>query len=155
MIEKVHAAVLTAASEVFNEMGVDPVLVKEIEAPRPEYDVIASVGFTGELHGFLQFQGDKEEVISFISIISKLLGMEPEGEGFGPFQTSTLTELTNQLAGRISMHLEKSGINTNITPPTIMTGSNLNSDISSIRESTICRISIDDTTGLDAFFGAQ
>ncbi|MDY0409121.1 chemotaxis protein CheX [Virgibacillus soli] len=73
------------------------------------------IGITGDIKGKLILGG--EQAI-FQTIGESMFGMALEGE----MLTSFSGELGNMLAGNLATNIVKSGINTDITSPTIMDG---------------------------------
>lgn len=73
------------------------------------------IGITGDIKARLILMGNP---ITFSTIAHSMFGMELEGEMLASFSG----ELGNMLAGSISTHIVNSGIQTDITAPTIMQG---------------------------------
>ncbi|MDA3938719.1 MAG: chemotaxis protein CheX, partial [Spirochaetia bacterium] len=90
-----------------------------------KYDIIANIGITGEISGFLLIQSDINSSMMFINKMLSNMGMEAEESDFGQFHKEAFGEILNQISGRAVMLLEEEGINSDITPPTILRGSNI------------------------------
>ncbi|WP_026907583.1 chemotaxis protein CheX [Paucisalibacillus globulus] len=73
------------------------------------------IGITGDVKGQLILSGDSNV---FSSIAEVMFGMPLEGE----MLTSFSGELGNMIGGGLATSIAESGINIDITPPTIMSG---------------------------------
>lgn len=83
--------------------------------------VAVVIGVTGSLQGRIVFDMTEETALK---IASKLNG--EEFKTFGDMARSTIGEIANMITGRSVTKLEKEKMSFNFTPPTIITGENLN-----------------------------
>ncbi len=115
---------IDAAKAIFVEIGF-PNLDISIASGNNGYDIIASIGITGEFSGFLIIRSDRKSSMNFINKMLSNIGMEAEETDFGQFHKEAFGEILNQISGRATMLLESNGINSDITPPTILMGNNI------------------------------
>jgi chemotaxis protein CheX len=83
--------------------------------------VAVVIGVTGSLQGRIVFDMTEETALK---IASKLNG--EEFKTFNDMARSTIGEIANMITGRSVTKLEKEKMSFNFTPPTIITGENLN-----------------------------
>lgn len=113
--------------DVLNESGFSGLNVSEA-LPRagrtpPAFDVSISVGLAGELKGFMFLQAERDAAVGFASEIGRLMDVSvADEEAMGPLHRAALAELTNQVSGRATIYLSEMGYDTDITPPTVLTG---------------------------------
>lgn len=124
----------SALLEVFNEIGFDEITVKDSEEPfEPSTEIIASVGLTGAIQGYMMLSATFESAKKFVDKMMTNIGMEIEEMGFGQFHKEAMGEMVNQFSGRSAMKLhEILHVDCNITPPTIITGNNIYADMTSL-----------------------
>lgn len=115
--------------EIMNESGFHEATVS-LEGDEIDYSVLITIGFTGRVHGYLMLQTDLESASNFVNILAEYVGMEIDESDFGDFHKSTFCEIANQISGRSTIHLSKIGLDTDITPPSIIVGSSIYSSIS-------------------------
>jgi chemotaxis protein CheX len=120
-----------AVYQIFGEIGITDL---EIRNPNPHenYEVIATVGFTGDMHGYLSIRSSLPSADAFIDRLLDNMGMESEEQQFGRFHKEALGEIVNQITGRTTMLLEEQAIACDITPPTILIGNGLSFDVRSL-----------------------
>lgn len=119
---------IKAAEEIFKEMGFTGLIIQKGSRNEEKYDLIANIGITGDISGFLLIRSDLESSMNFINKMLSNMGMEAEESDFGKFHKEAFGEILNQISGRSTMLLEASGINCEITPPTILMGTNISMD---------------------------
>lgn len=118
-----------ALAEVFKEVGVFPVRVSDADSKKKDYELVCSLGITGDIHGYLILKSNLSSARDFIDRMALHVSMDMEEKEFGPVHKAAMAELTNQISGRATMKLSENGFDCSITPPTIITGSNVYSDI--------------------------
>lgn len=116
---------IKAAEEIFMEIGFSDLKIEDCDNKGQKYDLIANIGITGEISGFLLIRSDIPSSMHFINKMLSNMGMEAEESDFGQFHKEAFGEILNQISGRALMLLEAAGINSNITPPSILRGSNI------------------------------
>ena len=129
-----------ALREVVREIGFEDTSISVEDIDPSSVELVASVGITGDLHGFMMLRADMQSAHNFVSKMLINMGIEPEEEeGFGQFHEEAIGEIVNQVSGRSTMMLADQNIDCNITPPTIISGQSIYSDIASC-ESSISHI---------------
>lgn len=118
-----------ALVEVFQEVGVSPVSVSPLEKAANRYELVSSLGITGDMHGYLVLKSSLSSAKEFVGIMAAHMGMDVEENDFGQFHKAAIGEITNQISGRATMLLAENGYDCLITPPTIVTGSNVYMEI--------------------------
>jgi len=116
---------IDAAKAIFVEIGFLDLEINTTVDENNKYDIIASIGITGEFSGFLIIRSNLQSSMNFINKMLSNIGMEAEETNFGQFHKEAFGEILNQISGRATMLLESNGINSNITPPTILIGNNI------------------------------
>lgn len=116
---------IKAAEEIFREIGFSTLIIKDGNSKEEKYELVANIGITGDISGFLLIRSDLKSSMRFINKMLTNMGMEAEESDFGKFHKEAFGEILNQISGRATMLLESSGINCYITPPTILMGRNI------------------------------
>jgi chemotaxis protein CheX len=116
---------IKAAEEIFIEIGFSELKIKKCTSTDQKFEIIASIGITGEISGFLLIRSDIQSSMKFINKMLRNMGMENDESDFGQFHKEAFGEILNQISGRSMMLLETAGTNCNITPPSILRGSNI------------------------------
>jgi len=125
-----------ALREIVTEIGFQDLAIDGGKSKIDSAELVASVGITGDLQGFMMLQTDMASARSFVSKMLANMGIdEEEEEGFGQFHKEAIGEIVNQVSGRSTMMLADHRIDCNITPPTIIAGRNIYSDVSSCEAS--------------------
>lgn len=83
-------------------------------------DVMAIIGLTGEAQGRVIFDMD---TVTAVRIAGRMMGEEPPG--LTPLVRSSIAELASMAIGRAISQINDNGARLNISPPTVITGSNL------------------------------
>lgn len=114
--------------DVLSESGFTDLTVSEArprgDATAPPFDVSISVGVAGSLKGFMFLQAERTSAIAVAGEIGRLMGVAVADEdGMGSMHRAALAELANQVSGRATIYLSEIGFDTDITPPTVLTGS--------------------------------
>lgn len=94
-----------------------PGLLKEI---KPKFDMITVIGFSGNVDGNLIYSFSPSTALK---VVSKMMGLPYDN--LDELAMSAIGELGNMIAGALAMNLEKAGCRIVISPPTVVTGSNL------------------------------
>ncbi|OQY38363.1 MAG: hypothetical protein B6229_06000 [Spirochaetaceae bacterium 4572_7] len=115
--------------EIMNETGFHEAQIDET-GEDVNYSLLTTIGFTGRVHGYLMLQADLPSANNFVKLLSEYIGMTDIEETFGDFHKSTFCEIVNQISGRSTIHLSEMGLDSDITPPSIIIGSSIYSSIS-------------------------
>lgn len=121
-----------AFNEVLREIGFEHITFSVNEEYRIPTELLASIGITGDLKGFLLLRSSMQSMLAFIDKVLQNMGMDSDENGFGPFHREAFGEILNQLSGRAMMKLSDVGYNCDITPPTILLGSNITYNFSAM-----------------------
>lgn len=116
---------INAAEKIFEEIGFTGLIIQDGSQNEEKYDLIANIGITGDISGFMLIRSDIQSSMNFINKMLTNMGMEEEESDFGKFHKEAFGEILNQISGRSTMLLEDAGINCEITPPTILMGANI------------------------------
>ena len=116
---------IKAEEEIFQETGFSGLIIQDNSGNEKKYELIANIGITGDISGFLLIRSDMGSCMKFINKMLTNMGMEAEESDFGRIHKEAFGEILNQISGRATMLLESSGINCDITPPTILMGKNI------------------------------
>ena len=118
---------IEAAEEIFQEIGFRGLIIQDSSSEDEKYELVANIGLTGDISGFLLIRSNLESSMKFINKMLANMGMEAEESDFGKFHKEAFGEILNQISGRAAMFLESSGVNCEITPPSILMGRNISS----------------------------
>lgn len=118
-----------AIAEIMNETGFHKASINT-SGKKIEYSLLVTIGFTGRVHGYLMLQSDLLSADKFVKVLADYVGMEIENSKFGDFHKSTFCEIVNQICGRSTIHLSEIGLDSNITPPSIIVGSSIYTSMS-------------------------
>ncbi len=143
-----------SAEKIFSEIGFGDLQLASVEENAGEYEVIASIGITGDISGYLSIRTDLSTAHTFIRRLLSNLDLDAEEEDFGRFHREALGEIVNQVSGRSSMLLEEKNYHCNITPPTILIGEHMEfspRDLSTISNTDI----IGEFGSINLFVGVQ
>lgn len=116
---------IKAAEEIFIEIGFNDLTIEHCNSRDQKYELIANIGITGDISGFLLIRSDLQSSMNFIDKMLSNMGMEAEETEFGQFHKEAFGEILNQISGRSVMLLESEGVNCDITPPSILRGTNI------------------------------
>ncbi len=124
-----------ALQQIIEEIGFSKTTITD-STNDGNVEIVASVGITGDLQGFMLLRSDIQSARLFIDKMLQNMGMEnEETEGFGQFHKEAIGEVVNQVSGRSTMMLADKSIDCNITPPTIVSGANIYTDLRSCESS--------------------
>jgi chemotaxis protein CheX len=124
-------AFITGLVEVSGMLGISSLTrtgLSKREKLKTDNEVNIIIGLVGDIKGNVVLSMQEKTAMN---IASKMMGGMPVNE-FDLMPKSALCELTNMVSGRSVSELEKIGVLTNITPPTLVHGHNLISLISQV-----------------------
>jgi|ADurb_Oil_01_Slu_FD_contig_21_4115560_length_510_multi_3_in_0_out_0_1 chemotaxis protein CheX len=124
-------AFITGLVEVSRMLGISSLTrtgLSKREKLKTENEVNIIIGLVGDIKGNVVLSMQEKTAMN---IASKMMGGMPVNE-FDLMPKSALCELSNMVSGRSVSELEKNGVLTNITPPTLVHGHNLISLISQV-----------------------
>lgn len=125
-----------ALEAVLRESGFERVRIRPEERPtdlsNATFEVSVSVGIAGGIKGFLLLLGKSTAARDHAVALSNYFGVQLDApDDFGSMHKAALAELVNQISGRATMLLSDLGIDADITPPTIITGDDISTNIPS------------------------
>lgn len=118
-----------AVHDIFNEIGISGINISSASKSSQTYDMVATIGYTGDISGYMMIQAGKGPANSLVQTMSALMGITIEEHEYKNFHKTTLGEIANQIAGRSTMLLSDNKINCDITPPSLIIGSKIHTDI--------------------------
>lgn len=124
-------AFITGLIDVSGMLGISSLTrtgLNKQEKLKTENEVNIIIGLTGDIKGSVVLSMQEKTAIN---IASKMMGGMPISD-FDLMPKSALCELSNMVSGRSASELEKIGVMTNITPPTLIHGQNMISLISQV-----------------------
>lgn len=115
-------AFLRAAEDIFRDYGLGFKIGKPTvqHIPILGNEVNVAIGITGEIKGQVILSLSTDDALG---IAKKIVPWELDD--FDEIASSSVSELTNILAGRASANLEQTGISTDLSVPSIITGSKI------------------------------
>ena len=124
-----------ASVEIIREASSSSVRISDSTQKMKDFEIVCSLGITGDLQGYLILRSMLPSAAKFVAAMAAHLGMDMEEKNFGPLHKAAIAELTNQISGRATQKLSEKGLDCNITPPTIITGKNVYSEILNLESS--------------------
>ncbi len=130
-----------ACLEVFVENGLSQIDINTTGVSFDKSNITATIGITGDVHGHLILFSKLDTAVSLVEEIFRNMGMHDEKiEPGDQMFKETFAELLNQLGGRSTIKLSEAGIDSDITPPTIIKGDNIYIDTKSYGSTAIIKI---------------
>lgn len=127
----VSSAISNSIRQVAEETGFQDYSVSDDGEMNLPYNISISIGIAGQVQGFLFFRANRKDALSLAHYLGTLMGVDLDGNGdLTSMHKAALSELANQISGRITILLSNIGIDTDITPPTILTGDSISFGIS-------------------------
>ena len=126
--------------QVLDEIDCGELHIQEEQASAGGADFLCTVGPTGSLQGYLVLSFSEPELNSFSRHLNVKFEMGQTEVDKG-FMRESIAELANQLSGRSVMGLSGIGIDCLITPPTVISGKEVETSIPHLDEKRLWRIS--------------
>ncbi len=122
-----------AFTQVLGEMGFENPRIEHTSIAMPASSYLCSLGFTGALKGYLVCAFEADELKTLAESLNQRFNM---GQNLGDvaFMRESLAELANQMGGRCVMELAQNGLDCLITPPTVISGSGVETSIPHLDE---------------------
>lgn len=112
-----------ASHEVLTEMGLQETQLTEAAHGEDGFELLATVGITGEIIGHLTVRADTQSAIGLSAVLATAIGEKyAPADVLQDFERAAFAEVANQVAGRAVMKLSESHHDCNITPPTVICG---------------------------------
>ena len=128
MKEKIEHLLRSSVLEIAGETGLG---TPEVTLPSPSFspDTVVNIGIIGDWHGFLFLQAERAPLTRLMKLMLDHLGYA-DADDDPHLYLEAYQELANQTSGRLMMHFANSGISGDITPPTVLNGSNITMNLS-------------------------
>lgn len=120
---------IQAVRDIFSEIGLGEIEEIEDVKEKKRFEVIMNIGMTGDIKGNILIQTDYNSAFQLVSNMFKSINIVPKEKDFGKLHRTTIGEIANQITGRAMALLAIEDIDFNITPPTIITGKAINTDL--------------------------
>ncbi len=143
-----------ATQQVFTEIGFTELVSNEPSSIDTPPEIVATVGLTGALQGYLSLSTSTKCGQAFVHRMFQNLEIEVDEKDFGQFHQEALAEIVNQITGRSTTLLEQDNLSCDITPPTIVVGTDLFFNLSQLSYSFI-RIISGEFGSMTLFVGIQ
>lgn len=117
-----------AAREVFGEVGLEVTRLDtntSVDVRHGERSVIATVGLVGDLNGSLLLHLSAATALQVVASMYRSLGLDDHDPR--EVTETAIAELTNQIAGRAITNLSRRSLECDMTPPAVITGSEITS----------------------------
>ncbi len=103
-------------------------------------NVLATVGITGDKVGFLTLSTDSDNAVSLSRLFAVLMEIPIESKSFEIQHSEAISELSNQIAGRVVMFMESNDLNCSITPPSILSGGNISFNSQALPDTKLFKV---------------
>jgi chemotaxis protein CheX len=140
MDEAVSSVFAESYRQVLDEIDCGELRIQEEKTLAGGADYLCTVGLTGSLQGYLVLSFSGEDLQSFSHHLNRKFEMG-QIEVDKAFMRESLAELANQLSGRSVMGLSGIGIDCLITPPTVISGKEVETSVPHLDEKRLWRIS--------------
>ncbi len=139
MENKDFSYLLDSLKDFLNEAGFKSSVKTESEISC-KINVLATIGITGDKVGFLTLSTDFENAVSLSRLFAKLMEIPFQSDNFGELHIEAISELSNQIAGRVVMFMENNSLNCSITPPSVLSGGNISFNSESLQQTKLFRV---------------
>ncbi len=154
MQQDILSALLEAVRQVFRDTDID---IESVEPGDPfgaEAQVIATIGLIGELKGIFMLRTDTDSAAGIVKAMMGGLRLPTPEMGLSEIQLAAIAEISNQIAGRAITLLSERGLHCDITPPAVMSATQMHSLVPDLAESS--RHTVRGSFGrLTVFLGTQ
>jgi len=130
-----------ACEEIFVENGLNNIGIDSTGVLFEKSNITATIGIAGDVQGHLILYSSLNTAESLIEELFRNMGMEQKISHKDQIFKETFAELLNQLGGRSTIKLSENGLDTDITPPTILKGDNIYVNTSFYASTAIIKIS--------------
>ena len=121
--------------------------IKSVSDISGETNVMSTVGITGDRVGFLTLSINTDNAVKLSKHFAELMGIPIDSDDFSNSHLEAISELTNQISGRVVMHMEDNDLNCSITPPTVLSGGDISINLKTLTLTEIFKVE-----GLYGFF---
>jgi chemotaxis protein CheX len=140
--EIIPSSLAAAIGEIMNELGVASVKI-DTEAPESGegHDLIVVSGLIGDVKGILLIEFTHRDAVCIANMMLRNIGQEHESGSVTREHKEALAEIGNLLTGRFVNILSEKGIDVNLTPPSIITGSDVRGSTKALKRAVAVRVS--------------
>lgn len=110
-------------------------------------NVMSTVGITGDRVGFLTLSIELNNAVRLSNQFAQLMEIPIDSNDFSNLHLEAISELTNQISGRVVMFMENNDLNCSITPPTVISGGDISINLKTLKHTEIFKVE-----GLYGFF---
>ena len=103
-------------------------------------NVMATVGITGEMVGFLTLSMNTDNAVNLSKFFADLMEIPIDSDDFSNPHLEAISELSNQIAGRVVMFMEDHDLNCSITPPSVMSGGEISINLKTLDVTQIFKV---------------
>ncbi|MEM5948913.1 chemotaxis protein CheX [Spirochaetia bacterium 38H-sp] len=126
MEQKIKTILAESLRDILKETKIKTKQTIDPEEKNTKTEIISSLGIVGKYKGYGLLFFDKNTALKFTTEASRALGYALEGTTLTELHRSFILEFTNQLFGRLVSKLSTIGIDSMLTPPSLLMGNNLN-----------------------------
>ena len=130
-----------ACEEIFKENGLSSIDVDSSGVLFDKSNITATIGIAGDVKGHLILYSRLDFAEALVEELFRNMGMEEKISHKDDMFKETFAELLNQMGGRTTIKLSEAGLDTDITPPTIIKGDNIFINTGSYSSTAIIKIS--------------
>ncbi len=140
MGSSVFSSFESAVIDIFRENNIPVQGITTTADPGEILQVVSTMGLSGDLRGNIVFGCSLQSAHSIVNALFKASDIVPQEKDFGDLQKATIGEFANQITGRALMHLSRSDVDCNMTPPTVFTGDRVAPDLCAANEKYSSRV---------------
>lgn len=107
--------------------------IDSVDDIQDKTSVLATVGITGDRVGFLTLSMNRDNALALSKFFAGLMEIPIDSDDFSTPHLEALSELSNQIAGRVVMYMEENGLNCSITPPSVMSGGDISFSLKTLK----------------------
>jgi len=116
--------------------------VRSVKNTKGTTNVLTTLGITGDRVGFLTMAMDRDNAVNLSRSFARLMEIPIASEELNDTHLEALAELTNQIAGRVVMHMEDNNTNCSITPPSVMSGGDISLNFKTMKIHRIFKVTL-------------
>ncbi len=131
--------ILDSLKDFFNEAGFSSSIIP-VDELKIKISLMATVGITGDNLGFLILSADSKNAINLAKSFAELMEIPIDSDELGTPHIEALSELSNQIAGRVVMFMENNDINCSITPPSVLSGGDISINLQSMNQTQLFKV---------------
>jgi len=114
--------------------------IKSVSEISGQTNVMSTVGITGDTVGFLTLSIELNNAVKLSKLFAELMEIPIKSDDFSDAHLEAISELTNQIAGRVVMFMEDNDLNCSITPPTVISGGDISINLKTLKHTEFFRV---------------